>query len=140
MGVGSAIRAKKLPGPLAIGPRDSLSLWATSRLCRPVQDLLAGKRALLEFTLSPKATTPGPWKNQPLATRIEQKKEASRSPVSPLREINIWNFLFTCSSCLFWKGNWEVGIVWPNLVGRGTIPAGPSNHGSSKFVGELTIG
>ena len=85
LGVGSAIRAKQLPGPLAIGSRDSLSLWATSRLCRPVQDLLAGKRALLEFTLSPKATTPGPWKNQPLTTLIEQKKEASRSSVSPVK-------------------------------------------------------
>ena len=73
------------------------------------------KGALLEFILSPKATTPGPWKNQHLATQIQQKKEASRSPVSPLRAINIWNFLFTCSSCLFWKGNWEVGIVWPNI-------------------------
>ena len=38
------IRAKQLPGPLAIGFRGSLSLWAASRLCRPVQDLLAGKR------------------------------------------------------------------------------------------------
>ena len=81
------------------------SLWATSSGSpKPVQELLAGKGAHLEFSLSRKATTLGPWKNQPLTMRIEQKKEASRSSVSPFKEkINIWNFSFTCIVSIFGK-------------------------------------
>ena len=99
------------------------------------------KGALLEFTLSPKATTQGPWKNQPLTTRNEQKKEASRSSVSPIKEkIYIWTSHLPVVRVYFGKAIGRVGIVWPNLVGRGTIPAGPVTLSQPNFEGCLTIG
>ena len=76
LGVGlpySSQTATWIPGNWVCRPS---SLWATSSgSVRPVQDLLVGKGALLEFTLGCKATTLGPWKNQPLTTQIKQNQE-----------------------------------------------------------------
>ena len=96
LGVGSAIRAKQLPGPLAIGSRDSPSL-GYKQAPRPVQDLLAGKRGPQEFPLSHKVTTLDLWNNQPLTSWIEQKK--SFAIVCLLRE-NIFETSLLPVSCL----------------------------------------
>ena len=80
------VRAKQLPGPLAIGFRDSLSLWATSSgSSEYVQDLLAGKGALHEFTLSRKATTLGPVEQPASHDTDRVEPEASRSSVSSIK-------------------------------------------------------
>ena len=76
LGVGSAKSSQTAtwtPGNWVCRPS---SLWATSiGASRPVQDLLAGKGAHLEFSLSRKVTTLGLWNNQPLTTRIEQNQK-----------------------------------------------------------------
>ena len=75
------IRAKQLPGPLAIGSRDSPSL-GYKQAPRPVQDLLAGKGAHLEFSLSRKVTTLGPLEQPTSHDADLAEPEASRSSVS----------------------------------------------------------
>ena len=81
-GVGSAKSSQTATWTPGNRSRDSLSLWATSRLCRPVQDLLAGKGAHLEFYLICKATTLGPLEQPTSHDADRAEPEASQSSVS----------------------------------------------------------
>ena len=115
------IRAKQLPGPLAIGSVDPFlfGLQAGSQTC---SGPLGGQRGPQEFPLSHKVTTLDLWNNQPLMSQIEQNQKPLRSSVSPILRENIYlQFLFTCISSILKR---QMG-GWPRLVGRGTIPAGP---------------
>ena len=75
LGDGSAIQAKQLPGPLAIGSRDSPSL-GYKQAPRPVQDLLAGKRGPALRALWVARQQPLDLWNQPTShVAVEQKKK-----------------------------------------------------------------
>ena len=80
------IRAKQLPGPLAIGSVDpllfGLQAQAHPGLCK---DRLVGKGALLQFCWVGRQQPLDLWNNQPLKTRNQAESEALRSLSLPIK-------------------------------------------------------
>ena len=124
------VRVKQLPGPLAIGSRDSPSL-GYKQAPRPAQDLLAGKRGPALSALWVARQQPLDLWNQPTSHVAVQQKKIHRDRLSPqLREKYIFGtILFTCTVSIFERPL----RGWPSLTDRGTIPVGPVILGAAQL-------
>ena len=121
------IRAKQLPGPLAIGSCDPLlcGLQAGSQACRTSWRAKGPPGDLLRLQGS------NPWTLEQPTSRDEDRAEASRRLSLPLRE----NIYFRSFIYLWYRLFGKALRGWLRLVGRGTIPASPRERTAIQVCG-----